>query len=80
MLISVDLPAPFSPSRQCTSPRLTEREMRSLARTPGKAFETPISSTAGACPLTLGETMLSVIRDGRGGRSDRPAPILERGC
>ena len=38
MFISVDLPAPFSPRRQCTSPRRTASEMRSLASTPGKSF------------------------------------------
>ena len=45
--MSVDLPAPFSPSRQCTSPRRTLSEMRSLARTPGNAFVIPTRSTAG---------------------------------
>ena len=50
-LISVDLPAPFSPSRQCTSPGRIARSMWSFARTPGNAFVMPISSTAGSvCP------------------------------
>src|SRR3954470_10268534 len=47
-LISVDLPAPFSPSRQCTSPARIARWMSSFATTPGNAFVIPISSTAGA--------------------------------
>ena len=47
-LISVDLPAPFSPSRQCTSPARIARLMSSFATTPGNALVMPISSTAGA--------------------------------
>src|SRR6185369_10822106 len=34
--MSVDLPAPFSPSRTCTSPGATSRSTSSRARTPGK--------------------------------------------
>ena len=35
---SVDLPAPFSPRRPRTSPRLTSKLRRSSATTPGKRF------------------------------------------
>src|ERR1700731_1899555 len=52
MPIRVDLPAPFSPSRQCTSPRWRERSTRSLASTPGNAFVIPESST-NAVPVSL---------------------------
>ena len=45
--INVDFPAPFSPSRQWTSPRRSANEMSSLATTPGKALLMPSSSTAG---------------------------------
>src|SRR5919201_4513657 len=48
MPISVDLPAPFSPSRQCTSPRRTSNEMSLFATTPGNALVMPTSSTTGA--------------------------------
>src|SRR5581483_138571 len=48
MPISVDLPAPFSPSRQCTSPPRSARSIRSFARTPGNDFVMPRSSTSGA--------------------------------
>src|SRR5688500_6600168 len=50
MLMSVDLPAPFSPSRQRTSPGIARRLIRSLATTPGKVFVISMSSTAGAAP------------------------------
>ena len=47
MPIRVDFPAPFSPSRQWTSPRRSANVMSSLARTPGKDLLMPSSSTAG---------------------------------
>src|SRR5258708_19332811 len=47
MLIRVDLPAPFSPSRQCTSPWRTVRLTRSFASTPGNRLVMSISSIAG---------------------------------
>ena len=40
----VDLPAPFSPSSATTSPALTDKEILSLARTPGYCLETPVIS------------------------------------
>src|SRR4051794_959492 len=48
MLISVDLPAPFSPSRLWTSPAWIARSMRSLATTPGYALVMPRNTAAGA--------------------------------
>ena len=48
--MSVDLPAPFSPSRQRTSPGMAVRLMWSLATTPGKALVMSMSSTAGVLP------------------------------
>src|SRR5439155_15916876 len=49
MFISVDFPAPFSPSRACTSPSLRSKSTWSLASTPGNRFVMPRSSrTAGA--------------------------------
>src|SRR5215471_2613814 len=47
MLIRVDLPAPFSPSRQSTSPCRTVTLTRSLAMTPGNCFVMLTSSMAG---------------------------------
>src|SRR2546422_81102 len=46
-LISVDLPAPFWPSRQCTSPARTSSATPSSARTPGKVFTTSVKRRVG---------------------------------
>src|SRR5438105_2008939 len=47
MFIRVDLPAPFSPSRACTSPRSRSNETRSFATMPGNSFVIPrISRTS----------------------------------
>src|SRR5690242_12271635 len=49
MFISVDLPAPFSPSSACTSPLRRSKSTLSLATTPGNAFLIPrISRTVEA--------------------------------
>src|SRR6266566_5144206 len=58
MLIRVDLPAPFSPSRQCTSPCRTVRLTRSFARTPGNRFVISVSSMAGAPQVTASRPLL----------------------
>ena len=47
MLIRVDLPAPFSPRRQSTSPGIARRLMWSFATTPGNVLVISTSSTAG---------------------------------
>src|SRR4029453_9431878 len=52
MFISVDLPAPFSPSRAWTSPPRTSRSTWSLARTPGNCFVIPRSSRTGGSVTT----------------------------
>src|SRR5580765_5715890 len=44
---SVVLPAPFSPSRACTSPAAASKSTPSFATTPGKRFVIPRSLTAG---------------------------------
>src|SRR6476646_3727433 len=46
MFESVDLPAPFSPSRACTSPSEASKSTRSLATTPGNRFVIPRRVTA----------------------------------
>src|SRR5918999_821046 len=53
--MSVDFPAPFSPSRACTSPRRRSKSTWSFATTPGKRFVIPSSSRSGASLLMLGE-------------------------
>src|SRR3954447_15906001 len=50
VFISVDLPAPFSPTIACTWPRRTASRMSRLATTPGKRLVMPRSSTANASP------------------------------
>ncbi len=48
IFISVDLPAPFSPTSAWISPGTTEKLIRSLAMTPGKRLVMSDSDTAGA--------------------------------
>ena len=47
ILISVDLPEPFSPTRQCTSPACSVRSTLRSAWTPPKRFEMPDISRNG---------------------------------
>src|SRR6185312_13237585 len=47
MFDSVVLPAPFSPSRACTSPDAASKSTSSFATTAGKRFVIPRSATAG---------------------------------
>src|SRR5437870_409727 len=63
MFESVDLPAPFSPSRACTSPSAASKSTRSFATTPGKRLVIPRRLTA------------AVMKMRRAGR-DVP-PVLE---
>src|SRR5512144_2077001 len=42
IFIRVDLPAPFSPTRPCTVPRLTSSDTPSSAFTPGNDLETSL--------------------------------------
>src|SRR6266550_3002429 len=51
MLIKVDLPAPFSPSKACTSPRRRSKSTWSLASTPGNSFVIPRSSRTGGSSI-----------------------------
>src|SRR5215213_4466842 len=48
-LIRVDFPAPFSPTRACTSPGSSSKEMPSRASTPGNRFVTRRTSRMGEC-------------------------------
>ena len=53
IFISVDLPAPFSPSRTCTSPLRTSRSTPSSATTPGNVLRMPrMRSAGGAAPAS----------------------------
>ena len=46
--MSVDLPAPFSPMSECTSPGNMRKSTPSSAFTPGKVIEMPRISMTGA--------------------------------
>ena len=55
--MSVDLPAPFSPSRACTSPGSTSSETSVRAATPPKLLEMPdmasVATTVGASAVSV---------------------------
>src|SRR5882724_9910278 len=51
MFTRVDLPAPFSPSRAWTSPRLKSKSTWSFASTPGNCLVIPRSSSTGAASI-----------------------------
>src|SRR5579871_6011698 len=81
MPISVDFPAPFSPSRQWTSPRRSANEMSSLARTPGKDLQMPSNSTAGVCSEVGASRVGSGWAGGTGwlSRARAPGSLVQQG-
>src|SRR6187551_930991 len=75
-LISVDLPAPLSPTRAITSPARTSKSTPSSAVTDPKLFETPRVSSLGVAVLAVaGPTLVALTRwtPGRDGRGARPS-------
>src|SRR6187455_1829997 len=82
-LISVDLPAPLSPTSAMTSPARTSKSTSSSARTEPKLFETPrVSSLGVTTPAGEGEAMISVTRwtpvwAGRGAAPAAPRPSCD---
>src|SRR4051794_38902381 len=91
MFESVLLPAPFSPRRACTSPRVTSKSTASFASTAGKRFVIPRMETAGeapgspaplAAPGTLGACPKALagrrnLRDGADHALDQPLHRVE---
>src|SRR5437763_7096562 len=69
MFISVDLPAPFSPSSAWISPRRRSKSTASFASTPGNCFVMPRSSRTG---------VTSGIGLDRKGRDDNASPLTSR--
>ena len=67
--ISVDLPAPFSPSSAWISPARTSRSTASLATTPGKILVTPRSSSTGVLELRGSEPAGGFASSATGPRS-----------
>src|SRR5665213_1367305 len=53
MRIRVDLPAPFSPTRAWISPARLSKETTRSACTPGNAFDTPATASAGGAASWL---------------------------
>src|SRR2546421_10750327 len=69
MFISVDLPAPFSPSSAWTSPGKRSKSIPSLATTPGKRFVIDRSSRIG--PSFIRSHSMAA----REGQTGEPAPL-----
>src|SRR5216684_7709106 len=89
--ISVDLPAPFSPSSAWISPAQTSRSTSWLAMTPGKYLAMPLRSTIGGVPGDRRAAVSAItfigrlwfVRIARGSDPlhsfDRPIPVVELG-
>src|SRR5262245_26818354 len=73
MFISVDLPAPFSPRRACTSPGRRSRSMWSLARTPGNCLVIPRSSRTSGVSCMRSDSRWGARTSGGG---SEPAPVF----
>src|SRR6202048_2849471 len=72
IFISVDLPAPFSPTSACTSPAFTSNDTPSSARTPGNVFTMPdmrSNGAPGAAAVTL--ALLAGVGLGEGAARNR---------
>src|SRR4051812_23184795 len=70
-LMSVDLPAPFSPMRVWTSPARSEKSTASSALTPGNEIVMPRISTTGGTSTSAMVQVLFVKRGRRGPRVAR---------
>ena len=75
MFISVDLPAPFSPSSACTSPRPRSKSTWSFASDPGEPLRDPAQLEHGRAGAASMRRRDSEARSGSRGRSGR----LQRG-
>ena len=75
-LMRVDLPAPFSPMRACTSPRRRVRSTPSRAFTPGKVIVIPVIRTtvSPAVVRVFDINDLSGSSGGFGGRARAVSP------
>src|SRR5450759_1109737 len=63
-LISVDLPEPFSPTRQCTSPGRTSKVTLSRAATPPKLFD-KLPATSSGCSSVIPPPLVVPVGVGR---------------
>src|SRR2546428_4223599 len=72
--MSVDLPAPFSPTSACTSPARSSKRQSLRACTPGKSFEMAVISTRRPPAASATPDPPAEERDHRW--RDSPAPVL----
>ena len=72
-LISVDLPAPLSPTSAMTSPLRTSKSTSARACTEPKLFETPRSSSVGVSVAIA--AFMTAGAEGVGARRRAPTPI-----
>src|SRR5580704_2452612 len=70
IFISVDLPAPFSPTSACTSPAATSKDTPSSARTPGNDFVIAVIRSKGVSAKAM------LLRVGFSERADRHGDLL----
>src|SRR3954451_24756597 len=73
-LISVDLPAPLSPTSAITSPSRTSKSTSESACTEPKCFETPRSSSVGVSVVAVAVSF--TFGCGRGAEAPRPRSFL----
>ena len=77
MFESVLLPAPFSPSSACTSPRAASKSTCSFATTPGKRFVIPVRRSSGGIFAPVKAARLQRQNRARRLQQLREAVILE---
>src|SRR5512132_3474093 len=75
-LIKVDLPAPFSPTRACTSPGRNSKSTSLSARTPGKLLDAASSWRGLAAP----DGAAAGPPGGTPGRPVAPSRLLRKAC
>src|SRR5438552_8273343 len=83
-LIRVDLPAPFSPTRACTSPGASANDTSSSASTPGNRLATPTTSSIGGsgsfiAPLSRHRPVPRTARSGVPTTAGTPARSVRPG-
>src|SRR5690242_5386975 len=87
ILMSVDLPAPFSPSKALTSPGFISKLTLSRATTPGKNLEMPFATSTGSLDAAerafecIGDwsfTASSIPLHSALSRGDNPLPAHQR--
>src|SRR5207302_11056532 len=78
MFMSVDFPAPFSPRRAWTSPRLRSKSTWSFASTPGNRFVMPRSSITVAASLGVDSMRRATTSGAEAPRVDPVSAVVLR--